>query len=399
MRLLIVHNTLWAHYKSLLFSQLSSQIVPPDSMLVLQIALTEGNRQGLGVPDPATVGYPFQLLHPGTLDSLSTPQRIWRVVRAGWAYRPDVVLLTGYYDPAQLLLGLLLKLRGCRVVLQSESTALDNPRTGWRERLKKAFVSGCDGFFCFGTRAAEYLIQLGADPARIRVRNNAVVDNNGLKRTFDQAWPNRQTRQLALGLPPKNLIYVGRLAEEKNLALLLNSFAQARHEAISADWGLIFLGEGPQKAALQADVIRLNLTAWVHFLPGCDWTEVPTYLALADALVLPSLSEPWGLVVNEAMACGLPVLVSDRCGCAVDLVAEGQSGYTFPPNDPAALTHQLIQLMTLPAEALQQMGEVAQRLITHWAPEPVSRAMFLEMKRLANAPTALATPKPHQTDL
>ncbi|MBO0934789.1 glycosyltransferase family 4 protein [Fibrella aquatilis] len=399
MRLLIVHNTLWAHYKSLLFSQLANQLTPPDTMLVLQIALTEGNRQGLGVPDPATVGYPFELLHPGTLDSLPTPQRIVRVVRAGWAYRPDVVLLTGYYDPAQLLLGLLLKLRGCRVVLQSESTALDNPRTGWRESLKKAFVRLCDGFFCFGTRAADYLIQLGANPARIRVRNNAVVDNDLLKRTFDQAWPDRQARQAALGLPPNNLIYVGRLAEEKNLRQLLNCFAQAQRAANATDWGLILLGEGPQKAALQADVTRLGLTASVHFLPGCPWTEVPTYLALADALVLPSLSEPWGLVVNEAMACGLPVLVSDRCGCAVDLITEGQNGYTFPPAEPAELTHQLIQLMTLPVNSLQQMGEASQRRIAHWAPGPVGQAMYLEMKRLADPTAATALPQPHQRDL
>ncbi len=388
MRLLIVHNTLWAHYKSLLFSQLASQIIPSDSLLVLQIALTEGNRQGLGVPDPATVGYPFQLLHPGTIESLPTSQRIIRVVRAGWAYRPDVVLLTGYYDPAQLLLGLLLKLRGCRVVLQSESTALDNPRTGWREGLKKAVVGICDGFFCFGTRATEYLIQLGAAPARILVRNNAVVDNDRLKLIFDQAILTREARQMALGLQPKNLVYVGRLAEEKNLIQLLNSFAEARQDAPNSDWGLIFLGEGPQKAALQAEVARLDLGPVVHFLPGCDWTDVPNYLALANALALPSLSEPWGLVVNEAMACGLPVLVSDRCGCAVDLVQSGKNGYTFSPENPATLTARLTQLMALPDDTLQQMGAASRTRISQWAPEPVGRAMFLAMKQLVNESTA-----------
>ena len=387
MRLLIVHNTLWAHYKSLLFSQLANQITPPDSLLVLQIALTEGNRQGLGVPDPATVGYPFQLLHPGTLDSLPTHQRVRRVVRAGLAYRPDVVLLTGYYDPAQLLLGLLLKLRGCKVVLQSESTALDNPRTGWREELKKVVVGLCDGFFCFGTRAAEYLVQLGANPARILIRNNAVVDNALLKRIFDQALPTRQARQTALGLLPKNLIYVGRLAEEKNLIQLLDSFAQAQKDTDNRDWGLIFLGEGPQKTILQAEVTRLNLSACVRFLPGCNWTEVPNYLALADVLVLPSLSEPWGLVVNEAMACGLPVLVSDRCGCAVDLVQSGQNGYTFSPENPATLTARLTQLMTRTDTTLQQMGTTSQERISHWAPEPVGKAMFLALRQLVDIST------------
>jgi glycosyltransferase involved in cell wall biosynthesis len=394
MRLLIVHNTLWAHYKSLLFSQLASQITPPDSLLVLQIALTEGNRQGLGVPDPATVGYPFQLLHPATLESLPASQRIGRVVRAGLSYRPDVVLLTGYYDPAQLLLGLLLKMRGCKVVLQSESTALDNPRTGWREGLKKAFVGICDGFFCFGTRAADYLVQLGADPIQILVRNNAVVDNDLLKHTFDQALLTREARQMALGLPAKNLIYVGRLAEEKNLIQLLDGFAQARQDILGRDWGLVFLGEGPYKAALQAEVARLGLEPVVRFLPGCDWTEVPNYLALADVLVLPSLSEPWGLVVNEAMACGLPVLVSDRCGCAVDLVQSGQNGYTFSPENPATLTARLTQLMTLPDTTLRQMGATSQERISQWAPGPVGEAMLLSMKQLASKSTISHSTKP-----
>lgn len=114
MRVLIVHNILWAHYKSLLFSRLSQQFGAEDSLLVIQLALTEGHRKGLGMPDASSVGYPFQVLHKGSLDELPLVQRIGRLIKAAFAFRPDVVLLTGYYDPAQLLLGTLLKLRGCR---------------------------------------------------------------------------------------------------------------------------------------------------------------------------------------------------------------------------------------------------------------------------------------------
>lgn len=382
MRLLIIHNTLWAHYKSLLFKKLAEQLVSTDTMLVIQIALTEGHREGLGVPDASAVGYPFALLHNGPLEAVSLPRRIRGLLKHGLAFKPDVVLLTGYYDPAQLLLGLVLKARGCRVVLQSESTSLDNQRTGWRERIKKAFVGICDGYFCFGSRAADYLVQLGAPASRILVRNNAVVDNALLRRTYEAALLHRLSAQTAHRLPPHNLIYVGRLVAIKNLAALIDAFANAVCANPTADWGLILLGEGNHKAALQQQVTTLGLNDKVFFLPGCNWRDVPRFLALADALVLPSQSEPWGLVVNEAMACGLPVLVSDRCGCVDDLVADGRNGYRFDPGQPSQLTDRISRLLTASPATLAQMGAESTRIVDAFDPDTVGKAMYDALKNL-----------------
>lgn len=376
MRLLVIHNTLWAHYKSLLFRKLHEQTTTSDAMLVIQIALTEGHRKGLGVPDASAVGYPFTLLHNGPLEAVSLPARIRGLLTHGLAFKPDVVLLTGYYDPAQLLLGLVLKLKGCRIVLQNESTSLDNLRTGWREQIKRAFVKLCDGYFCFGTRAANYLIELGATPSRILVENNAVVDNAGLRATYLAALPNREQEQKARQLPPKNLIYVGRLIPIKNLTGLIEAFCEACRANPTANWGLILLGEGEQKAILQAQVNALTMSDKIHFLPGCDWQDVPRFLALADALVLPSQSEPWGLVVNEAMACGLPVLVSDRCGCVDDLVQDGQNGYRFDPNQPDQLADRIGQLLRLPAGDLARMGTQSARIVEAFDPNTVGKAMY-----------------------
>ena len=376
MRLLVIHNTLWAHYKSLLFRKLHEQTATSDAMLVIQIALTEGHRKGLGVPDASAVGYPFTLLHNGPLEAVSLPARIRGLLTHGLAFKPDVVLLTGYYDPAQLLLGLVLKLKGCRIVLQNESTSLDNLRTGWREQIKRAFVKLCDGYFCFGTRAANYLIELGATPSRILVENNAVVDNAGLRATYLAALPNREQEQKARQLPPKNLIYVGRLIPIKNLTGLIEAFCEACRANPTANWGLILLGEGEQKTILQAQVNALTMSDKIHFLPGCDWQDVPRFLALADALVLPSQSEPWGLVVNEAMACGLPVLVSDRCGCVDDLVQDGQNGYRFDPNQPDQLADRIGQLLRLPAGDLARMGTQSARIMEAFDPNTVGKAMY-----------------------
>lgn len=376
MRLLIVHNTLWAHYKSLLFSRLFAQLRPSDTLLVVQIALTEGHREGLGVPDASAVGYPFALLHNGPLEAVSLPQRMRGLLQQGLAFKPDTVLLTGYYDPAQLLLGLVLKARGCRVILQSESTALDSPRTGWREQVKRTFIRLCDGYFCFGTRAADYLVQLGADPSRILVRNNAVVDNAFLRNVYASALPGRPAVQQSRQLAPNNLIYVGRLIAIKNVSALVDAFAQAWRANPAGNWGLILLGEGEQKAALQQQVGTLDMANRIHFLPGCNWTDVPRFLALADALVLPSQSEPWGLVVNEAMACGLPVLVSDRCGCVDDLVQDGQNGYRFDPDQPGQLADRIGRLLTASSADLSRMGNQSARIIAAFDPDTVSKAMY-----------------------
>ena len=383
MRLLVIHNTLWAHYKSLLFRKLAEQITASDAMLVIQIALTEGHRKGLGVPNALAVGYPFTLLHNGPLEEVSLPARIRGLLTHGLAFKPDVVLLTGYYDPAQLLLGLILKLKGCRVVLQSESTSLDNLRTGWREQIKRAFVKLCDGYFCFGTRAANYLIQLGATPSRILVENNAVVDNAGLRATYLAALPNREGEIKARQLPPKNLIYVGRLIPIKNLTGLVEAFCEACRANPTANWGLILLGEGEQKAILQEQVNALKMTDKIHFLPGCNWQDVPRFLALADALVLPSQSEPWGLVVNEAMACGLPVLVSDRCGCVDDLVQDGQNGYRFDPNQPDQLTDRIGKLLRSTPANLTRMGTESARIVDAFDPDTVGKAMYNALVQLS----------------
>ncbi|MBO0952410.1 glycosyltransferase family 4 protein [Fibrella forsythiae] len=385
MRLLIVHNTLWAHYKSLLFKKIADQLTADDDLLVLQIALTESHREGLGVPDASTVGYPFRLLHNGALESVSLPRRISGLLTHGLAFKPDVLLLTGYYDPAQLLLGIVLKIRGCRVILQNESTALDSPRTGWREQIKRAFVRMCDGFFCFGTRAADYLVQLGAMPEQILVRNNAVVDNAFLREVYDEALPTRQAVQQTLQLPPNNLMYVGRLLAIKNLAALIDAFAEACRANPSANWGLILLGEGDQKTALQQQAGTLGIANRISFLPGCNWQEVPRFLTLADVFVLPSQLEPWGLVVNEAMACGLPVLVSDRCGCVADLVQEGQNGYRFDPNQPRQLSDKIGRFFAMSGAERAAMGLRSAQLVDVFNPDAVGKAMYDALTHLSQS--------------
>ena len=134
-------------------------------------------------------------------------------------------------------------------------------------------------------------------------------------------------------------------------------------------WHLVLLGDGPLRAELCRLISDLGLQDSV-LLPGFkQYPDLPAYYGLANAFILPSVSETWGLVVNEAMASGLPVLVSNRCGCAPDLVQEGVNGWTFDPCNTDQLADLMLRLSQAPKQRLEEMGAASRRIIQDWGVE------------------------------
>ena len=137
--------------------------------------------------------------------------------------------------------------------------------------------------------------------------------------------------RIRYALPARYFLASARLIEKKNLPRLIDAYARYRSLARNEPWDLVLLGDGPLRPALCSQLHALGLDASVH-LPGfIQYEELPVYYGLAETFVHASTTEQWGLVVNEAMASGLPVLVSNRCGCASDLVKEGENGIIFDP--------------------------------------------------------------------
>ena len=385
MNVLIIHPSYWTHYKARVHSEMQRQIAAqhlPIKLLVVHLADSEESRLGLGAPDPGIHQYPHEVLHAGTLETFTLKNRIRALFDVLHRFKPDVVNTPGYYDPAVILVTLYCKLRGIGVIMSIDSTEADHARSGWRETLKRRLVGLADGFFCYGTRAADYMLRLGVAPDRILLRRNT-VDNNAIRARYEQALPERTRRLGELGLPAKNIIYVGRLIDRlKNLTTLLNAFrCVTAQSAAAANWGLLLVGDGEDKPALTT--LSSDLPN-VRFISGQSWWQVPDYLALSNALVLPSYSEPWGLVVNEAMVCGLPVVVSDRCGCAPDLVEPGENGFLFDPYKPDQLVAALTQLMTRSPDELVQMGNRSCRKIADYSPEAVVAGMLAGFGRVGN---------------
>jgi glycosyltransferase involved in cell wall biosynthesis len=370
-RLLIIHPFLWTHYKATIFSELQKlfDADPNSELLVLQIALNEKNRTKIGIIDWDLHKYNFQLLFNDYSENTTLWQRFKKTIIWIRKFKPTVINLPGYYDPAMNLVFFYCKLVGIKVILSIDSTEGDNIQKSWKEIIKKWIVRNSSGFFCYGTKSAELMLKLGAKSNQILLRNNA-VDNNSIEKIHQKALKNREIEKQKLGLRKYNFIYVGRLIEIKNIDKLFEAYKIVQNK----DWGLTCLGEGDKLNELK-QFKEENQLDGIQFVQGQKWQDVPKFLALADVFVLPSYSEPWGLVVNEAMVCQMPVLVSNRCGCAVDLVHEGKNGFTFDP----ILIDEIASKMSIFVENpnfKNEFGKYSKELIKTYSPQNVSKEMF-----------------------
>ena len=153
----------------------------------------------------------------------------------------------------------------------------------------------------------------------------------------------------------------------------------------------MLLGDGPLRAEVESRVAGLGLTGEV-LLPGFrQYHELPVFYGLAGAFVHASATEPWGLVVNEAMAAGLPVLVSERCGCAPDLVREGVNGLTFDPSSVAELAGLMERVAAMTDGQRAAMGEAGRRIVADWGPERFANGLMQAVELAVSRPRPQAS--------
>ena len=165
------------------------------------------------------------------------------------------------------------------------------------------------------------------------------------------------------------LLYAGKLEPKKNAGILIKAFQLLDNDNIH----LVIVGNGILENELKQSASK---TINIHFFPFQNQSKLPAFYQLCDVFILPSKGpgESWGLAVNEAMACGRPVLVSDKCGCAVDLVEAGQTGYVFRSNDINDLTEK-ISWMLEHKDELKEMGTNAFQKIQDWSFEHIAEAI------------------------
>jgi len=249
--------------------------------------------------------------------------------------QPDVVAVPGWSDTGALA-GLQWCARtGVPAVVMSESTVFDSERIPWKEEVKARIVQMCAAGLAGGKPQADYLTTLQLPRNRIFCGYD-VVDNEYFARSAEEVRKRARVMRNQLGLPERYFLACSRFIPKKNIAGLLQAYATYRNSSTDP-WKLVLLGDGPLRPEILQLRKALQLDQYVVFPGFKQYGELPAYYALANAFVHASSVEQWGLVVNEAMACGLPVLVSNRCGCAPDLVEQGRNGFTFDPNNATAL--------------------------------------------------------------
>ncbi len=307
--------------------------------------------------------------------------------------QPEVVAIPGWADAGALAALDWCVESGVPAVVMSESTQWDGRRTWWKEWAKSRTVGLCSAALAGGAPHADYLAALGMPRGSIALGYDA-VDNEYFSRGAAEARRQERDLRKSLGLPEKFFLASMRFVEKKNAPRLLQAFAQCRQSAPPASqaWDLVILGDGPLNNELKQAVASLGLTHAVHFPGFKQYHELPTYYGLASAFVHPSTVEQWGLVVNEAMASGLPVLVSEKCGCASDLVREGRNGFTFDPFDVGRAAELMTKLSSLAPPALDEMGKASQKIIAAWGPGQFAQGMRTAMEAAKSAPLRRSNP-------
>lgn len=326
--------------------------------------------------------------------------------------KPDVCAVAGYSHPAMLTLANLCLRHQIPWVMMSDSQEIDEPRRGWQEWIKSRIVRLASSGFAAGSPHVDYLERLGMERDKCCVGYD-VVDNDYFANeavNWRRQMNGNERLDKSLPITPRllNFNYLpyflasNRFIEKKNLFRLLDAYARysqsdlvaggsghsedAQHatdkdQQRALPWDLCMLGDGELREKLLAHCETLGLyvateAPWegpasnrqlpkVYFPGFRQIDELPRFYAHAGVFVHASTSEQWGLVVNEAMASSLPVIVSNRVGCVKDLIEEGCNGFTFDPYSVEQLTGLLFKVSAL-GFPLASLGSESSRRIKDW---------------------------------
>jgi glycosyltransferase involved in cell wall biosynthesis len=231
-----------------------------------------------------------------------------------------------------------------------------------RARVLRFLFRNASGFMVSGALNADYYRHYGADPNHFFLLPWA-VDNERFAEASRFVPGERESLRARFGIRPDQTVFVfsAKLVERKDPMTLLRAYEQLPDRDRAA---LLFLGDGVLREPLEA-FVRENNLASVHFAGFVNQSDLPKYYGISDVFVLPSMYEPRGAVINEAMACGLPVIVTDRCGSIGDIVLDGENAFIYPAGDAAALSASMARLVDDP-ELRARMAQRSRAIIATW---------------------------------
>lgn len=363
-RVRIYHNSLWARYKGAIFSRIYALSDSFElNVAFIHVAASSDKRAAFGAPDLSYHSYPYQLLFKESADHIPAYKLATALVRDILRNESELVVIPGYHRIEYWAMLWICIALGRKRAVFCDSTAHDNAKARFKEMAKSFFFHRCHGVFCYGRRSKEYVQSYGIDSQLIFSPCQAAA----LPHDYDAAAILRryQAGTRRDGESPK-FLFVGRLSEEKGLGDLLAAYRLIHEQFPKAR--LLLAGAGPERDFLQRQATDWKMETSVIFLGSQTPNQIGELLENSTAMVLPSHREPWGLVVNEALSYGCPVVVSDICGCTPELVLNGVTGYIFRAGDVAALSASMQRSIALSANRLNTAKQCLQ-VISQYTPE------------------------------
>lgn len=238
--------------------------------------------------------------------------------------KPDLCIVTGWDNRTYFAALLEAKKNSVPISCISDSTYNDVPRNAVKEKIKSIIIDPFDAFLVAGSLSKDYLTGLNVKAPIFQPWD--VIDNNYFSDSVNKFLEHKRPDHL----PKKYLLCVSRFIEKKNLISLIESYKNYINKNKFSELSLVMVGSGPLKSNLEQAASDL-LNNKIHIFSFAQYDQLPEFYAFSHAFILPSKSDQWGLVINEAMASGKPVIVSNRCGCSADLVKDGVNGFVCEP--------------------------------------------------------------------
>lgn len=284
---------------------------------------------------------------------------------------PQVLFISGWSSKEALFSLFWAKTHKRQCIIVSESSEIDSKRTFFKEFVKKVLIKMFHAGFVGGISHKEYLLALGLDEEKI-FKGYDAVDNSYFKPNSPQSYNSNGY-----------ILASGRFIERKNFVRFLTAYKNYRNNVANPK-KLVLCGSGALDKSIYNIIDKFKLKEFIDTPGFVQYKKLPKLYHNASVYVMPSLSEQWGLVVNEAMAAGIPVLASEISGSAVELIQDGINGYKFNPHSTKSITEVLIKFDKLEENEKKVLSINAQLTISVYGIEKFAEGVLLSTKSVLN---------------
>jgi len=349
---------IWQQYGPYHISRLEAVREKLPSKDVFGIEISSNTKTYGWIRSKSCINYVHSLLNSEVAERVSFIRVFFKALVIFRQRGVQLAFIPSYWPSSSVAFILAAKITGSKIIMMNDSHAHTSRATGLKAFIKKRLVLMFDGALVAGHPHQEYFSKLGM-PINNIVLGYDVVNNEHFISKSRYNKLNKSSLTIKYGLPKKYILNVGRMVEKKNLSILIEAYKIMRLNIPNIYPKLVFVGDGVCKDELVNLCLKYSMNIWqeeynsvnldkdidVYFYNFKQIEELTIFYSLASIFVLPSKYEEWGLVVNEAMASGIPVVVSETAGCAYDLVQNYITGIKFNPLNADELEQHLTNLV------------------------------------------------------